>query len=243
MRKIGPESRKLGEIAEFTIEVTNTGDAALSNVVISDTFESSLEALKASPDFEVRGGSLTWTIATLEPGKTEKRQVNCRCVKEVTRACNRVTVTADGGTTGGDEACLEITATTAPAAAPPAAGAASKLSLSVADQADPIRVGGETIYQIVLTNSGSGPARQVALSMTVSPEMTITGVQTSPVRGTMFPRSVRFTPIAEVRPSESITFELRVRADRSGTGKLHAEATSDQDRTPIAADESTQILE
>jgi hypothetical protein len=73
--------------------------------------------------------------------------------------------------------------------------------------------------------------------------LTITEIHTSPVRGTAFSRSVQFTPIAEVRAGESITFELEVRADHAGTGKLHAEVTSIQDRTPIAADETTQILE
>ena len=115
--------------------------------------------------------------------------------------------------------------------------------MAVADNADPIRTGGETVYQIVLTNSGSGAAKQVALSVSVSPEMTITKIQSSPVGGTAFPRSMRFTPIAEVRPGESITFELRVRGDRAGKGTLHAEMTSDRDKTPIVADESTQILE
>ncbi len=127
-----------------------------------------------------------------------------------------------------------------PAAAPVAD---SKLAISVADSADPIRTGGETLYQIVITNNGTGPARQATLSVTLSPEMTISKVQTSPVRGRLFPRSVKFTPIAEVRPGEAITFELLVRGDRAGMGKLHAELTSDRDKTPVVADESTQILD
>ncbi len=237
----GPDHRKLGESAQFVSTVTNVGDAPLNNVLVSDVAETSLEVTGAEVGFEIRGGALTWTVPTLEPGQSKSFRVDCRCVKESTRACNRVNVTADGGTTGGDEACVEITAPAAAAAATPAT--ASKMSIAVADQADPIRAGGETTYQIVLSNNGAGRAKQVALSVTVSPEMTITEVHTSPVRGTMFPRSVKFTPIAEIRPGESITFELRVRGDRAGTGRLHAEVTSDQDRSPIVADETTQILD
>ncbi len=241
VRMTGPDSRKLGESAQFVITVTNTGDTPLNNVLVSDVAETSLEIAGAETGFEIRGGALVWTIDALDAGQSKSFRVDCRCVKESTRACNRASVTADGGTTGGDEACVEIVAQAAAPGAP--AVAASKLSVAVADQADPIRAGGDTTYQIVVTNSGVGPARQVALAVTVSPEMTITKVQTSPVRGTMFPRSVRFTPIAEVRAGESITFELRVRGDRAGTGNLHAEVTSDRDKTPIAADESTQILQ
>ena len=56
----------------------------------------------------MRGGALTWTLDSLAPGATKTWQLNCTCVKEATKACNRFTVTADGGLQAGDEACLEI---------------------------------------------------------------------------------------------------------------------------------------
>ncbi len=246
VRMTGPDHRKLGDDAQFVTTVTNTGDTPLKNVLVSYVPETSLEVKAAEEDFVRRGGALTWTIDSLESGQTKSFRVDCRCVKESTRACNRVTVTADGGTTGGNEACLEITsaAVAAPSAPSAPAVAASKLSIAVADNADPIRTGGETVYQIVVSNSGSGAAKQVALSVTVSPEMTITAIQASPpVSATKFPRSVRFAPLAEVRAGEAVTFELRVRGDRAGDGKLQVELTSDRDKTPVVADESTQILD
>ena len=128
----------------------------------------------------------TWTLDSLAPAHTKTWQLNCTCVKEAAKACNRVTVTADGGPQAGDESCLEIY-TTADAAAPAAAAPAGKLTATIAEQADPIRVGSDTIYQIVLTNAGSTPQQQVVLSVKISEELRLIAIPTSPVTGHEFP--------------------------------------------------------
>ncbi len=85
----GPEQRKLGETALFVITVTNAGDTPLKNVLLSDVAESSLEITAVEGKFDTRGGELQWTIESLDPGQTQTFRVECRCVKEQTRACNR----------------------------------------------------------------------------------------------------------------------------------------------------------
>ncbi len=136
------------------ITVTNSGTQPLTGVVVSDNYETSLNATQASLGFEAKGGALNWTLDSLAPGDTKTWQLHCTCVKEATKACNRVNVTADGGLQAGDEACLEIY-NDAPAQAPAAVAPAGNLTVTIADQADPIRVGGDTIYQVVITNAGS----------------------------------------------------------------------------------------
>jgi hypothetical protein len=121
--------------------------------------------------------------------------------------------------------------------------APGKLTVAIADQADPIRVGSDTIYQIVLTNAGGTPQQQVVLSVKFSPELRLTDIPTSPVVGTPFPRQVRFKPVAEIRPGESITFELQIQAESAGTGKVQVEVTGASLAQPVTAEESTQILD
>jgi uncharacterized repeat protein (TIGR01451 family) len=225
-------------MAEFKMEVKNNGQTPLTNVLISDNYESSLEAVQASKGMEIKGGALQETVASLEPGETIVREVHCRCVKEASRACNRVTVTADGGETAADEWCLEITSVN-----PGAATQASNLTLTIADSDDPMRVDGQTTYQVTVSNAGSGPAKQVLLNVTLSPEMRLVEVRNPPVKGTPFPRRIQFLPISEVRPDEKISFEVVVTAERAGTGKLRIEAVSQQQRQPVVAEETTQILD
>ena len=64
-----------------------------------------------------------------------------------------------------------------------------KLTVTIADQADPIRVGGDTIYQIVLTNAGSTPQQQVVLSVKISEELRLIGHPDQPRRWPPFPAS------------------------------------------------------
>ena len=159
------------------------------------------------------------------PGATKTWQLNCTCVKEAAKACNRVTVTADGDLQGRRRK-LAWKSTRPTHAAPPAAAApAGKLTATIAEQADPIRVGGDTIYQIVVTNAGSTPQQQVVVSVKISEELRLIAIPTSPVAGTSFPRQVRFKPVAEIRPGESITFELQIQADSAGTGTVQVEVT------------------
>ena len=241
----GPDSRKLDELAPFTITVTNTGNAPLTNLVVANNFETSLEADSATPTPQWRGGALVWTLDSLAPGATKTWTLQCRCVKEAAKACNRVTVTADGGVQEGDEACLQISANPTTPAAPPAAStpAPGNLTVSIAEQTDPIRVDGETIYQIVVTNAGSVPLQQVVASVRISQELQLDKIVASPVAGTSFPRQVRFKPISEIRAGETITFELQIRALTAGTGTVEVEVAAPGLAQAVTANASTQIVD
>ncbi len=237
----GPDQRVLGKTAEFSVKVTNHGGDALANLVIACNFETSLEATQATSGAESRGGALVWNLDSLAPGASKTYKVNCTCIKEATKACARFTVTADGGLQAGDEACLAITADGAASSAPPTA---ANLTVSIADQTDPVRVGGDTIYQIVLTNAGSSAQSQVVVAVKFSEEMKLGNVLTSPVSATStFSRSVRFRPIAEIRPGEQITFELQAEADRAGTGTVQVDVSATGMQQPVSTSETTQILD
>ena len=244
VKATGPDRRKLGATAEFAVTVTNHGNAPLTNLVVANHFETSLEAAQASPGWAWRSGALTWTLDSLAPGDSKTWQLHCTCVKEATKACNRVTVTADGGLQAGDEVCLEIYNDAAPAQAPAAAAPAGKLTVTIADQADPIRVGGDTIYQIVVTNAGSAPQQQVVLAVKISQELQLDTIPISPVAASAtFPRQIRFKPVAEVRPGESITFELQIQADSAGTGKVQVDVSAAGLAQPVSAEATTEILD
>lgn len=244
----GPPRRKVDEIAEFVIEVTNTGTAPLTNVRIVDHYELSLEPVQATLGFDQAGGALTWNVASIAPGKSVKRQLNCRCIQQVNRACNRVTVSADGGISQGDEVCLEVVTAEQPPQAEPAAPAAvpakaaGSLSLAVAEQVDPVRIGGDTTYQIVLTNKGDSSAKDVTVVANVPQEMSLLGVG-GPHGARMLPDSARFYPIRELRAGESVTLEVRVKARRTGTARFEVQATSEGQTSPVIESETTQILD
>jgi uncharacterized repeat protein (TIGR01451 family) len=279
VKKTGPVRKRVGETAEFTIEVTNDGSETANNLRIADNYDQSLDPVAATDGWVISGGALVWTVGKLEPGKTIKRQINCECLQPTFNACNRVTVTADGIAAVAGEACLEVSrkndplrpsedpdetpppispnpirpdAGSAPDAAKPrfepaprprgGIAPATGLTLTVSEQRDPVRVGEETTYQVVLANRTNSGDRGARLSIEIPENMTLVGVE-GPVRAPrILNRTAEFEPIAELRANESITFQVRCRAVEPGDGRFSAKVTSENQPSGARAEEPTQVV-
>lgn len=284
VKKTGPVRKRVGETAEFAIEVTNDGSETAHNLRIADNYDQSLDPVAATDGWVISGGALVWTVGELEPGKTIKRQINCECLQPTFNACNRVTASADGVAAVSDEACLEISRTqdplrpsedpdespppitsspitpnpirpdtnTTPAnprprfePAPRERGGiapATGLTLNVSEQRDPVRVGEETEYQLVLANRTTANDRNVRLSIEIPENMALVGVE-GPVRAPkILTHSADFEPIAELRASESLSFKIRCRAVEPGDGRFTAKATSENQPSGVRAEEPTQAV-
>jgi hypothetical protein len=238
----GPDRKKVGETAQFTIEVTNGSDRAIDNLEIANHFETTLQPLRATDGSTwLKGGALGWKIATLEPGKTIRRAIEFTCLRATPKACNRLTVTFAGSEPTSEEACVEIADSQADAAA--VANEQAQISVTVADTADPIKVDGQTTYQILVSNKGMQSAFDVAVTLTYTDEVKVENI-VGPVEGRVLPGTVRFAPIRELRSGENpLSFELRAKGARTGTARLRAEVTSRGQTTPVTADQATEVLE
>ncbi len=243
--KRGPARHSVGELALFEIVVTNRSQRTIENIEIADNYEISLEPHKATGGSTWLGNALGWKVSSLEPGGTVRREIQMRCLRETPRACNRVTVTATGMEAIADEACLEITAGAGAAPAPTTPitpAGASDISVAAVETADPIRVDGQTTYQVLLTNRGEGSAFDVDVDIQFGAELQLLQHSGGPVRGSLTADGVRFQTIRELRAGETQTFELRFKGVRAGTGKVHVSVTSRGLPTPITADQTTEVL-
>jgi hypothetical protein len=241
VRQTGPARRTVGQTALFSIEITNGGSAPLQDLVIANSFESALEPDRATQGNDwLQGNVLGWKIPAMSAGQTLRREIEFKCLRETPRACNRVTVSAKDTPQASDESCLEIASDQADAA--PAAMPQTPLSVSVADTADPIKVGGQTTYQILVENKDTQSQFNVALAVTLSPEVELVNI-TGPVQGSVSAGIVRFAPIRELRAGEQpLSYELRVKAARAGTAQIHAEVTTQAQSQGVTADQTTQVL-
>ena len=104
-----PKPLKVGETAQFTIDVTNTGSVTLQNVRIVDRCDPALFPTQAT-DGCVRAddGSLVWNPDTLLAGQAARRVIRCTCQAASAKAFNRVAVTTPDGGHAEGEASLEI---------------------------------------------------------------------------------------------------------------------------------------
>lgn len=240
------------------IVLRNTGTQRLSKITVVDRFDPTLEPSMASEGFSVSGNELAWKIEQMNVGETMTLGVHYRCLRESARACNRVSVTTQEAAAAQTETCLSIRPappvkppatppkpepSATPPVAPPAA-APGELTMTVADLRDPVAAGKEVTYEIRVTNRGQGPDQQVTLAVTLP-----TGMQPAPL-GTIGPAGnvktegqvIRFDPVAELPPGQTLTYRVRVRTQQPGDWRLRAELTSRAASRPIVVEESTQVF-
>jgi uncharacterized repeat protein (TIGR01451 family) len=241
VRKVGPDRQRVGEAARFRIEVTNTSNQSINDLEIADNFETSLQPAHATDGYTwLKGNSLGWKIASLDAGKTTVREIEFTCLRQTPRACNRVTVTAAGIDPIADEACLEVLGQPGDAAA--ATPPLGDLQVAVADTADPIKAGGETTYQVLVSNAGTQSAFDVVVTATLGSDLKLLGLS-APVEASVLVESVKFQAIRELRAGENpLSFELRVQGVRPATARFHVDVTSRGQTKPASAEQTTEIL-
>ena len=242
----GPSVGEVGKVAEFTIDVKNLGAEVLTNLKVTGRHDTSLSPTMATEGCKLDPVTrdLMCTIDRLPPSKTVRLVVQYRCMKKATWACNRVMVTDDRGTRSDDSACLRIhkeANTTIPSKE-----TASKLTVSVQDLHDPITVGKGLTYEIRVTNPGIASDGQVLAVVTVPPELSVDRIGTTGPGRTGFQvqgQTIRFEPVPEIQPGETLNYRVRVTADRpSRQVILKVQATSREMLSPVESEEDTEIL-
>ena len=234
IKKTGPQEGTVGETAQFTIEITNTGSQMLSNLKVVDSYHPSLDPLKATLGFEFEDNKLVCTIDSLAAGEKKQLDVLYRCLNPASQASNRVMVTTQEGAQAEDESWLEIRA------------AASSLNMTVGDRHDPVTKGKELTYVIRVSNQGQTSDTQVTVEATVPVGMMPVALGSSGPGLTKFTierQTVRFEPVAEIRPGESLTYRVRVLTRLPGELTFRAELTSQNLPQPLSVEETTEVFE
>ncbi len=151
LQKTAPRNASVGTPLDYNIIVRNDGDATAYDVVVEDDVKPSAEVIGAAPNAKINHTTqkLMWTFDKVEPGET----------KEITvRVVPTGEGTLDGVATVHSKSRVQATTVvTAP-----------RLRLQMAGPAE-VRLGEEVAYRYVITNEGSGEARDVFVR-TVLPE-------------------------------------------------------------------------
>jgi uncharacterized repeat protein (TIGR01451 family) len=247
--KSGPAEARVGQTAQFSTRVTNTGNVPLTNVRITDTYDAALEPKESTPGWDpaaLAAGQLVWIVPQLEPGAMVRRDVLCTCQQEADNAVTRVTVTTDEQVTETAEAAVRIGAGAAAGARPPgsSAPAAGQLRLEIFEVGDPIRVGEATDYEIRVRNERPVSDRNVALRIELP-----TGLRFERLSGPVPRRNVsadgrtiEVSPVREVRAGESLpSFHVEATGIQVGEHAIRVTVTSDLTPQGVIAQESTSV--
>ncbi|MEL6429862.1 MAG: hypothetical protein AAFP22_03170 [Planctomycetota bacterium] len=209
------------------ITVGNTGDAPSDDTEVRIALPSDVQVLEASDGGQTQGGSLVWSLGTLDPGASRalsfvlssekgqnlvlEAQAGSRCAAEVSAS-----------------ATSEIRGIPA-------------LLLEVADESDLILVGEPVVYNIQVTNQGS--AKDEAIVIVCEVEEGIEIVEAGgPANGVVEGRTVRFEPVAELAPGEEIVYQVTVRSSKQFDSRFNVSLTSKQKTRPVTEEESTNFV-
>jgi uncharacterized repeat protein (TIGR01451 family) len=114
------------------------------------------------------------------------------------------------------------------------------LFFEVADAADPIEVGGETIYEIRVINQGSKTSTNVRIAAELPAGMKpleAGGATAGVVQG----QQIAFEALPRLAPKADALFRIRVQGLQEGDQRVRVLLSSDEITTAVPKEESTRV--
>lgn len=189
-----------GGTATFTITVKNTGDVTLTNVVVTDA---------QSP-------GCAKAVGTLAVG--ESTSYSCTLANVTAGFTNVATVTAQPPVgppvTSTDNVPVTVTPPPPPPTVPPAPAPRIDLAVTKSDSPDPLTVGGNLTYTMVVTNNGPSVATGVQAADPLPATTTFVSVATT--KGACTGGAIISCSLGTMAVGESITITLVVKSTATG---------------------------
>ncbi|MCA9071019.1 MAG: DUF11 domain-containing protein, partial [Planctomycetaceae bacterium] len=226
----GPRFRYVGRPATFTIVAENQGTAEATNVHVRCAVPQSFGFMEANlgGKYDAASKTVNWFVNKI-PAKS-KVTVECE-LKALDRGEFPVLALsyADRGlrSLAKHETAVE--------------GIAAIL-LEVVDIDDPVEVGTETGYEILITNQGTDFATNIQVKLDVPDGMEITGIK-GPSKGIIENRTVRFEPLAKLAPRADAIYRVKIRGTKPGDFRVTVQAQSDTLKSPVTEQESTKVYQ
>ncbi|MEZ6127359.1 MAG: hypothetical protein R3C59_01590 [Planctomycetaceae bacterium] len=197
LEKTAPENATVGTPLDYRIIVRNDGDATAYDVVVEDDVTPAAQVDKAYPQSELDtvNRKLVWRFAEIPPGERQEITV-------------RVTPTGEGVMDGVASVKFKsrVKATTVVTA--------PKIRLQMEGPRD-VRMGEEVAYRYIITNEGSGEAREVFIRTELPPTGGLTHPQGNDLE----------YEIQSMKPGDQREITLVVIAAQPGDHQAKAEIT------------------
>jgi len=220
------EEMFVGKRTVNKIVFANTGDVALTNIVITAMWTSQLNLVAADDNPSVSGTQAVWNIASLAP--QSEKVINLEIMSKFAgKHCIQVAAVTAEGINQRQECCTMWKGFPA-------------LLLEVIDTDDPLLLNEETTYVIEVTNQGTALDRQVQI-VVIFPEQTNPVQVAGDTKGSIQGKRVVFEPYPVLDPKQKIKFTIRARAISKGDSRIRVEMTSELLVKPVNEEESTQV--
>ncbi|WP_166819764.1 COG1361 family protein [Thalassoroseus pseudoceratinae] len=226
----GPGFRYVNRPATFEVKVVNKGTAPADNVHIRCAVPRSFGFLGATDfgKFDAASKTVNWFVNQIPPGK----EVVVKCdLKALDRGEFPLLAAAkaERGLT-----CMARHATTVEGIA--------AILLEVVDIDDPVEVGAETAYEILITNQGTDYATNVQIKLDVPDGMEITNSR-GPTKATVKGQTVFFGALPKLAPRADAIYRVNIKGTKPGDFRVSVQAQSDTLRSPVVEQESTKVYQ
>jgi uncharacterized repeat protein (TIGR01451 family) len=225
VEKTGAKEQFCGKTADYEIVVTNPGDEAVQDVVVSDTAPAGTRIV-AAPSATLGPGTATWRIPKLDGGSKATLRMTLTSAMPGT-LCNHVAVQTAEGLTASAEACTVWKGMPA-------------ILLQLRDDPDPLLVGDQTTYFIRVTNQGTADDGNIKVVVNFGKEIdpvSAAGATAGSVSG----KTVTFAPVAKLAPKQFVEWTVVGKAVATGDHRTKISLTSDVLEAPVAQEESTHV--
>jgi len=233
--------------AEPTYEITlsNPGTAATDPVTLHAVLPDGFEHVQSSDagTFNTTNRAVSWKLPGLPAGGTKVVAVKLRAaaagdavLRTVAYAAPEAAVMpAGGGAMKPIGRVIEAKAeTTVKAEGVPA------LRFDVRGLENPVEVGKDAVYEIRVTNQGTGACTNVQLMAAMAQDTTFSGAN-GPTTVKAQGQTLVFESIANLPVKGEMVYTVRIRSTADGDHRFRVQLTCDQVRTPVQKEESTSF--
>ncbi|MEX2187656.1 MAG: hypothetical protein WD875_12710, partial [Pirellulales bacterium] len=219
VRVSGPPTINVGQRGVFLVEVTNNGAAALANLEALVDFDGDSLEVSDLMGFANVNSRAVWRIARIEPRQTLRTQIEFTARGANPGSFVAINVNERDQLVGGARAPVAVIAGAA------AVAQGGQLKLAVSSGANSISAGDELVYVVSVQNVGGGVESDVVVEVLLPEGITLPRVQALQKSNTSG-RTIRFEPIAALRPLATERFTIRARSGGAGKYVLQASVTS-----------------
>lgn len=220
-----PAMKYAGTPCNYTIQVSNPGDATAQKLSIEATLPSGAQNAEPSAGGTVSsdGAKVTWKIDALAPGQQQVLQLSAMLQ---TAGANQLRVAAEAA---GDLADTGTATTNVEALA--------DLKLEVSDPSGPVAVGDEAVYEIRIRNRGTTSANGVETVGFFSEGLEPSRAQGG--NGRVGAGQVVFEPIKSLAAGSEVVLKISAKATKPGNHVFRAEVRCRTLGTQLIGEETT----
>lgn len=222
----GPENITSNEELNYQIALTNTGDYPAMNVIVENQIPRGATSIKVSRGGVVVEDKVLWKISKLNPGAMAKMAISY-IPERSGIIVNNVKASA---------VCTDTAVSSFQTLVKELVG----ILLEMGDSNDPVKIGSDTTYKIVVTNQGSATDTAISIVATLEPQMQYVS-SSGPTQGIINNQTITFVPLASLEPGASAVWQVKVKAIGEGDVRFTVRMTGDQLEREVMETESTHF--